>query len=121
MLDASICAWLRYTEPSLFAGLSRRARARAPNIRKRTNERWFVFVWRRGRDSNPRWNLRPTIDLANRPLQPLGYLSVLAVTGGRGGIRTHEAFACRFSRPVPSTARSPFLGRAERTDESISS
>src|SRR3989344_2471246 len=32
--------------------------------------------WRRGRDSNPRGGLRPPIDLANRPLQPLGYLSV---------------------------------------------
>ena len=31
--------------------------------------------WRRGRDSNPRGDLRPPIDLANRPLQPLGYLS----------------------------------------------
>ncbi len=34
------------------------------------------FNWRRRRDSNPRWNLRPTNDLANRPLQPLGYSSV---------------------------------------------
>ena len=31
--------------------------------------------------------------------------------GGRGGIRTHETScpACRFSRPVPSTTRPPFL------------
>ena len=36
------------------------------------------IFWRRGRDSNPRWSFRPTIDLANRPLQPLGYLSLLA-------------------------------------------
>jgi hypothetical protein len=43
-------------------------------------------TWRRGRDSNPRGSFRPPIDLANRPLQPLGYLSVY---GGRGGIRTH--------------------------------
>lgn len=34
------------------------------------------LIWRRRRDSNPRWNLRPTNDLANRPLQPLGYPSV---------------------------------------------
>ena len=33
------------------------------------------WLWRRRRDSNPRWNLRPTNDLANRPLQPLGYPS----------------------------------------------
>lgn len=36
-----------------------------------------ILVWRRERDSNPRWDSRPTNDLANRPLQPLGYLSVL--------------------------------------------
>jgi hypothetical protein len=36
------------------------------------------FLWRRGRDSNPRGNLRPPIDLANRPLQPLGYLSLFS-------------------------------------------
>ncbi len=34
-----------------------------------------AFSWRRRRDSNPRWNFRPTNDLANRPLQPLGYPS----------------------------------------------
>ena len=37
-----------------------------------------LVEWRRGRDSNPRRNLRPSTDLANRPLQPLGYLSNLA-------------------------------------------
>ncbi len=38
--------------------------------------------WRRGRDSNPREGLLPPIDLANRPLQPLGYLSSwLAIRG----------------------------------------
>ena len=37
---------------------------------------WGLFYWRRERDSNPRWRLLPTNDLANRPLQPLGYLSV---------------------------------------------
>ena len=36
---------------------------------------YLFLLWRRGRDSNPRWNSRPTNDLANRPLQPLGYLS----------------------------------------------
>src|ERR1019366_8886243 len=34
--------------------------------------------WRRGRDSNPRRSFRPSNDLANRPLQPLGYLSLSA-------------------------------------------
>ncbi len=54
------------------------------------------MVWRRGRDSNPRGNFRPPNDLANRPLQPLGYLSIeqthctlIRYNGGRGGIRTH--------------------------------
>jgi hypothetical protein len=37
-------------------------------------------AWRRGRDSNPRGDLRPPIDLANRPLQPLGYLSTSSRT-----------------------------------------
>ena len=44
-----------------------------------------IFIWRRKRDSNPRGRLLPPNDLANRPLQPLGYSSV---SGGRGGIRT---------------------------------
>ncbi len=35
-----------------------------------------LFTWRRERDSNPRGNSRPPNDLANRPLQPLGYLSL---------------------------------------------
>ena len=32
--------------------------------------------------------------------------------GGGGGIRTHEAFARRFSRPLPSTTRPPLRGPA---------
>ena len=34
-----------------------------------------LHIWRRERDSNPRRDSRPSNDLANRPLQPLGYLS----------------------------------------------
>ena len=34
-----------------------------------------LCIWRRERDSNPRGDSRPPNDLANRPLQPLGYLS----------------------------------------------
>jgi hypothetical protein len=41
--------------------------------------------WRRGRDSNPRRSSRPPNDLANHPLQPLGYLSVLIVKTWRKG------------------------------------
>ena len=37
--------------------------------------RQVFYVWRRERDSNPRRDSRPSNDLANRPLQPLGYLS----------------------------------------------
>ncbi len=74
---------------------------------KKPNLKTRHFVWRRGRDSNPRWSVSPTNDLANRPLQPLGYLSVsincnvlwtdthlfagkpsIDSLGGRGGIRT---------------------------------
>jgi hypothetical protein len=29
------------------------------------------------------------------------------LSGGGGGIRTHETFVCWFSRPVPSTTRPP--------------
>jgi len=32
-------------------------------------------LWRRGRDSNPRYGFRPYNGLANRRLQPLGHLS----------------------------------------------
>ena len=35
-----------------------------------------VCNWRRGRDSNSRYRSLHTNDLANRPLQPLGYSSV---------------------------------------------
>ena len=34
------------------------------------------------------------------------------IAGGGGGIRTHEAFARRFSRPLPSTTRPPLRGAA---------
>src|SRR5260221_14749365 len=37
--------------------------------------RWFTWVWRRRRDSNPRYALRAYNGLANRRLQPLGHIS----------------------------------------------
>ena len=40
-----------------------------------------LYLWRRGRDSNSRGHLRTPNDLANRPLQPLGYLSVCLAEG----------------------------------------
>ena len=84
---------------------------------------YFLSSKRRGRDSNPRYGFKPYTPLAGERLQPLGHLSVLNLIhlsnsilqagflSGGGGIRTHEACACRFSRPVPSTAR-PLLLRA---------
>ena len=56
------------------------------------------MFWRRGRDSNPRGRSLPPNDLANRPLQPLGYLSAAVkqysrLDGGGGGIRTHGTVA----------------------------
>jgi hypothetical protein len=38
-----------------------------------------IIQWRRGGDSNSRGGLLPPNDLANRPLQPLGYLSSLNI------------------------------------------
>ena len=32
-------------------------------------------IWRRGRDSNPRWSYQPHTPLAGERLQPLGHLS----------------------------------------------
>ena len=73
------------------------------------------MVWRRRRDSNPRWRLLPTNDLANRPLQPLGYSSALQsvitltyLAEGEGFEPSVPLPARRFSRPLPSTTRSPF-------------
>ena len=39
----------------------------------------LTIFWRRGGDSNSRGELLPPNDLANRPLQPLGYLSLLVL------------------------------------------
>src|ERR1043165_8694888 len=42
--------------------------------------------------------------------------SVRSVRGGEGGIRTHAAFADRFSRAAPSTTRTPLRrGGYQRT------
>ena len=42
---------------------------------QKAGDKHRLFVWRRGRDSNPRGGLLPPTGLANQPLQPLGYLS----------------------------------------------
>ncbi len=35
-----------------------------------------VHIWRRERDSNPRWSYKPHTPLAGERLQPLGHLSI---------------------------------------------
>ena len=79
------------------------------------------FIWRRRGDSNSRCRSPHTNDLANRPLQPLGYSSsseltllsswlvfILALLAEREGFEPSVRFtARRFSRPVPSTTRPP--------------
>ena len=55
----------------------RTLRVRIPaTANKKVDRLVDCFVWRRERDSNPRGRLLPPNDLANRPLKPLGYLSV---------------------------------------------
>jgi len=58
----------------------------------RTSLRKKRFVrnkWRRERDLNPRGSLRPPNDLANRPLQPLGYLSATETDYNRDNVDCH--------------------------------
>lgn len=35
----------------------------------------YLYNWRRERDSNPRWSIKPHTPLAGERLQPLGHLS----------------------------------------------
>src|SRR5690606_37512191 len=65
-------------------------------------------VWRRGRDSNPRWRLFPHTPLAGERLQPLGHLSAVLrrrLAEGEGFEPPDGSPRLRFSRPPPSTAR----------------
>jgi hypothetical protein len=76
-----------------------------------------VFIWRRERDSNPRWNLRPTNDLANHPLQPLGYLSgwFMRQTYGlahRAGKTEYILSGCSFPFAMRKSSASIGLARA---------
>ena len=50
---------------------ARLAQGHNPNNR----EQWWIGLWRRRRDSNPRYGLSPYNGLANRRLQPLGHVS----------------------------------------------
>src|SRR5580765_421047 len=54
----------------------------------------------------------PINRLAGGCLQPLGHLST-GRSGGGSRIRTHGAFALRFSRPAPSTTRPSLRKTAE--------
>lgn len=43
--------------------------------KSKTRENYFRKIWRRERDSNPRWSSTPHTPLAGERLQPLGHLS----------------------------------------------
>src|SRR5437870_8837098 len=43
------------------------------------------LLWRRGRDSNPRYSFGPYTGLANQRLEPLGHLSSTVVPASAGG------------------------------------
>src|SRR3954464_14467200 len=51
-------------------------RIRSPTLYP--TELWAPALWRRGRDSNPRYSFGPYTGLANQRLQPLGHLSQLS-------------------------------------------
>ena len=80
-------------------------------------------AWRRGRDSNPRYSLRPYGALAKRCLQPLGHLSSIVDMPDTGASRKRQigghakfqlkiqfktSFAARPSRVGPCTLRKSF-------------
>jgi hypothetical protein len=58
-----------------------------------------IFLWRRRGDSNSRYRSPRTNDLANRPLQPLGYSSVRTVYDNsftwRRGRDSNPRYRCR--------------------------
>ena len=77
MLRAFFSA-LRCAELSLSIA-TQLARVRISTLSQcKTGPNGPVLHWRRRRDSNSRTGLPPSNDLANRPLQPLGYSSVSA-------------------------------------------
>jgi hypothetical protein len=85
----------------------------SPRIRALKHK--MPLSWRRERDSNPRGGLLPPIDLANRPLQPLGYLSRFEVVLYRellhGGRRKAKVLV--FGRRERSVLILPFTFMAE--------
>ena len=104
VLEVNFCE--RSTTPELLVAplLKQIRRGFESTLSNQKSRHWVDFFdWRRERDSNPRGRLLPPNDLANRPLKPLGYLSLLFGNynrwlmtkkslincGGEGGIRTH--------------------------------
>ena len=85
---------------------ARNARAQiSPSQNRKVTTRVTFLFWRRRRDSNSRSRLLRTNDLANRPLQPLGYSSVLTKmsdTRNSGAIRNvgdgHPSIEIRFTQ-----------------------
>ncbi len=72
VLEIKISARFTPYEPSAFGSFGF-----SPSQKfKKACQMTSLFEWRRERDSNPREELLPPSDLANRPLQPLGYLSL---------------------------------------------
>src|SRR5262245_6174086 len=59
----------------LLNGVGRQQRSRMPADASNHSE-FALLIWRRRRDSNPRYGFRPYNGLANRRLQPLGHVSV---------------------------------------------
>jgi hypothetical protein len=74
VLGASTCGQTLTPAPSLSILHPQNTLGFKSHPTKKTEE-IGLCCWRRGRDSNPRGSFRPPNDLANRPLQPLGYLS----------------------------------------------
>ena len=58
------------------ASTLRRVRLHVPPLGRLYED---LGLWRRGRDSNPRYGVKPHNGLANRRLQPLGHLSAMDV------------------------------------------
>src|SRR5438093_11184204 len=88
-----------------------RARAYRGRLAMSAGARLSFLAERRGFEPPDR--LYPVNRLAGGCLQPLGHLSNIATSGGGSRIRTHGAFALRFSRPAPSTTRPSLRETAE--------
>ena len=52
------------------------------------NRPLLVYVWRRERDSNPRYTFVGIHTISSRALRPLRHLSLIFFSGGERGIRT---------------------------------